>query len=246
MRRADRLFQIIQAMRRAARPITAEALALELEISKRTVYRDIAALIGQRVPIRGEAGIGYVLDGGFDMPPLMLTADELEAAVLGAQWVAARGDPALALAARDLIVKITASVPEHLRIFATEPALTANASPRCAVADAIDMAQLRTWIHTRGKVSIRYRDELERESERVIWPVAIGYFEAVRILAAWCELRNDFRHFRTDRIVEATFLEERHPKRPGALRAAWRKTFATREPSREEPERRPLSSWVRA
>lgn len=246
MRRADRLFQIIQALRRASRPITAEALAAELEISKRTVYRDIAALIGQRVPIRGEAGMGYVLEGGFDMPPLMLTAEEVEAAVLGAQWVAGRGDPALARAARDLIVKITASVPEHLRPFATEPALTVSTSPCRQAVDAIDMAQLRTWIHTRGKLRVRYRDELERETERVIWPVAIGYFDAVRILAAWCELRGDFRHFRTDRIVDAAFLEERHPKRPAALRAAWRKTFATREPSKEEPERRPLASWARA
>lgn len=244
MRPADRLFQIIQALRRAGRPITAEALAAELEISKRTVYRDIAALIGQRVPIRGEAGVGYVLEGGFDMPPLMLTADEVEAAVLGAQWVAGRGDPALARAARDLIVKIAASVPEHLRPFATEPALTASSAPRCAPPDAVDMARLRTWIHTRGKLRIRYRDELEHETERVIWPVAIGYFEAVRILAAWCELRGDFRHFRTDRIAEASFMEERHPRRPAALRAAWRKSFAAHaaRKAQHEPERSALAS----
>ena len=100
MRRADRLFQIVQLLRRSSQPVTAESIAVELETSKRSVYRDIAALMGQRVPIRGEAGIGYVLDSGFDMPPLMLTSDEVEAAVLGAQWVAGRGDPALARAAR--------------------------------------------------------------------------------------------------------------------------------------------------
>src|ERR1700738_266335 len=105
MRRADRLFQIIQILRRPPKPITATALAAELETSKRTVYRDIADLIGQRVPIRGEAGVGYVLEGGYDLPPLMLTAEEVEAAVLGAQWVASRGDPALARAAQDLIAK---------------------------------------------------------------------------------------------------------------------------------------------
>ena len=115
MRRADRLFQIIQIMRRARAPITADAIAEELETSKRTVYRDIATLMGQRVPIRGEAGMGYVLDQGFDLPPLMLTPDEIEAAVLGAQWVASRGDPSLARAAQDLIAKIGASVPERLR-----------------------------------------------------------------------------------------------------------------------------------
>src|ERR1051325_9443040 len=110
MRRADRLFQIIQILRRSTRPVTAAALASELETSKRSVYRDIAALIGQRVPIRGEAGFGYVLEGGFDLPPLMLTTEEVEAAVLGAQWVAGHGDKALAHAARDLIAKIAASV----------------------------------------------------------------------------------------------------------------------------------------
>ena len=126
MRRADRLFQIIQILRRSspARHRRA-AWPQELEVSKRTVYRDIADLIGQRVPIRGEAGIGYVLDRDFDMPPLMLTPDEIEAAVLGAQWVAGRGDPVLAGAARDLIAKIATAVPEHLRPFIAEPTIGA-------------------------------------------------------------------------------------------------------------------------
>src|SRR3954449_8157465 len=116
MRRADRLFQIIQILRRSRRrPVTASHLASELEVSQRSVYRDIADLMGQRVPIRGEAGIGYVLDGGFDMPPLMFTPDEIEAAVLGAQWGASRGAPALSKAASDLIAKIAAAVPEKLR-----------------------------------------------------------------------------------------------------------------------------------
>jgi predicted DNA-binding transcriptional regulator YafY len=115
MRRADRLFQIIQILRRSRRPVTAADLAAELETSKRSIYRDIAALIGQRVPIRGEAGFGYVLEGGFDLPPLMLTTEEVEAAVLGAQWVAGHGAAALARAARDLIAKIAATIPENLR-----------------------------------------------------------------------------------------------------------------------------------
>src|ERR1044071_5289860 len=116
MRRADRLFQIIQILRRTQRPVTADAIAVELETSKRTVYRDIADLIGQRAPIRGEAGVGFILEDGFDMPPLMLTPDEVEAAVLGAQLVAQRGgDPALARAAQDLIAKIGAVIPDNLR-----------------------------------------------------------------------------------------------------------------------------------
>ena len=115
MRRTERLFQIIQILRRYDRPITAHELAEELETSLRTVYRDTAELIAQRVPIRGEAGIGYVLEDGYDMPPLMLTADELEAAVLGAKWVEARGDAHLQRGARDLIAKLTTAVPKTLQ-----------------------------------------------------------------------------------------------------------------------------------
>ena len=128
MRRAERLFQIIQILRRSSRPTTAAAIADELETSKRSVYRDIAALIGQRVPIRGEAGIGYVLEKGFDLPPLMLTPEEVEAAVLGAQMVAARGDPALRRAAEDLIAKIGAVIPENLRPLVVEPSTRAARS----------------------------------------------------------------------------------------------------------------------
>ncbi len=225
MRRADRLFQIIQILRGARGPVTADAMARELETSKRTVYRDVADLIGQRVPIQGEAGIGYVLDRDFDMPPLMLTPDEIEAAVLGSQWVMGRGDPALARAARDLIAKISASVPEHLRPFVEEPSLTTPPRWTQTFADAIDMAQVRASIRARGKIRLTYRDQGESETVRVIWPVAIGYREAVRILAAWCELRQDFRHFRTDRVTAAEFLAEQHPERYPALRAAWRKSI---------------------
>jgi len=126
MRRADRLFQIIQVLRRTRKPLTADAIAAELETSKRTIYRDIATLIEQRVPIRGEAGMGYILEKGFDLPPLMLTPDEIEAAVLGAQWVAGHADTALSRAAHDLIAKIADTVPERLRPFVLEPASRAR------------------------------------------------------------------------------------------------------------------------
>ena len=222
MRRADRLFQIIQILRRSSRPVTASALAGELETSKRSVYRDIADLMGQRVPIRGEAGLGYVLDRGFDMPPLMLTADEIEAAVLGAQWVAERGDPVLAGAARDLVAKIAAAVPERLRPFIAEPSI--GAPPGKVVApDGLDIAKTRQWIRSGRKIRIRYRNRETQESERTVWPVIIGYAETVRLLAAWCELRQGFRHFRTDRIAAAEFLDEPHGSRPGELRTRWKR-----------------------
>jgi len=224
MRRADRLFQIIQILRRVRGPLTAEAIAEELETSKRTVYRDIAALIGQRVPIRGEAGMGYVLEGGFDLPPLMLTADEIEAAVLGAQWVAARADPILARAAHDLMAKIAAAVPQRLRPYVLEP-VTATPPTWNAMPDRLDMAQVRTSIRAGRKIALRYRDERNRESERTVWPITIGYLDTVRHVIAWCELRRDFRSFRTDRVVDAIFLEDRYPERPRVLREKWRRTL---------------------
>jgi predicted DNA-binding transcriptional regulator YafY len=221
MRRADRLFQIVQLLRRSSKPVTADAIAAELETSKRSVYRDIAALMAQRVPIRGEAGIGYVLDQGFDMPPLMLTSDEIEAAVLGAQWVAGRGDPALARAARDLVAKIAAAVPERLRLVVLEPAVASGPTWRPHEVERLDMARVRAWIHAGRKITLDYRDQEDRASLRTVWPLLIGYRETTRLLVAWCESRDDFRTFRTDRVVEATFLDDRFPGRPAVLRAKW-------------------------
>jgi predicted DNA-binding transcriptional regulator YafY len=224
MRRADRLFQIIQILRRHRGPMTADAIAAELETSKRSIYRDIATLMAQRVPIRGEAGFGYVLEGGFDLPPLMLTADEIEAAVIGAQWVTGRGDATLARAAQDLLAKIAAAVPERLRPIVLDPA-SLTAPGRNMPVDRIDMASVRAAIHSGHKVLLDYRDEQDRATNRTVWPVTIGYLETVRMLVAWCELRQDFRHFRTDRIHAATVLDERAPERPVVLRAKWRKTL---------------------
>jgi predicted DNA-binding transcriptional regulator YafY len=227
MRRAERLFQIVQILRRSNRPVTADAMAAELETSKRSVYRDIAALIGQRVPVRGEAGIGYVLEGGFDLPPLMLTEDETEAAVLGAQWVTGHGDPVLARAARDLIAKIAAVLPEDLR------PLVESAGARTAPGwkippDGFDVAMARAWIRAGRKIVIDYRDGEGRESRRTVWPVAIGYMEARRVLVGWCERRRDFRDFRADRVIAADFLDERYPDRPAMLRTRWLKQLRER------------------
>ena len=222
MRRADRLFQIIQILRRHKKPVTADAIAEELETSKRTVYRDIADLIGQRAPIRGEAGVGYILEDGFDLPPLMLTPDEIEAAVLGAQMVAARGDPVLRRAAEDLIAKIGAVIPENLRPLVVEPATRAAPNWK-AEPDNIDMANVRQQIRAGRKLVLTYRDEQERETRRTIWPFAVGYHETTRLIMAWCEMRTDFRSFRTDRISAAVFTEDRYPDRPASLRARWRR-----------------------
>jgi predicted DNA-binding transcriptional regulator YafY len=227
MRRTERLFAIIQILRRARTPITAQSIAEELETSLRTVYRDVAELIAQRVPVRGEAGIGYMLENGFDMPPLMLTPDEIEAVVLGARWVAGRADPALARAADDLVAKIGAVIPQHLRPFLLDGALTTPDRRSVIRQDSFDVGKVRVAIRGQTKIRLTYCDETERSTERVVWPVAIAYFETVRLLAAWCELRQDFRHFRTDRVTEAAFLEERYPARRDILRSQWRKAMST-------------------
>ena len=225
MRRADRLFQLIEILRRCKRPITAAEIAAELETSKRSVYRDISDLMAQRVPIRGEAGVGYVLESGFDMPPLMLTADEIEAVAMGAQWVMRHGDPLLINAAQSLVAKIGSVVPERLQPLILDP-ITALPPVRDSMAGAVDFAGLRRQIRSGHKIRMRYCDEKERITERVIWPVAIAYFEMTRLLAGWCELRSGFRHFRTDRIKEITLLDDKYPERPATLRVLWRKSLA--------------------
>lgn len=222
MRRADRLFQIIQILRRSSRPVTATAIAEELEVSTRTVYRDVADLVGQRVPIAGAAGFGYLLDPSYDMPPLMLTPDEIEAVVLGAQWVAGRADPVLGPAAQDVIAKIAAVVPERLRPFIAEPSV----APRPDTGrpdETIDLARVRHAIRQGLKLRLRYRTDTGAETERLVWPVILGYAEASRLLVAWCELRQGFRHFRTERIVSADVLDERYGISTGTLRRRWQR-----------------------
>jgi len=222
MRKADRLFQIVQILRRRNAPVTADAIAEELETSKRSVYRDIAALIGQRVPIRGEAGVGYVLEGGFDLPPLMLTRDEVDAVALGAHWVAEHADPELARAARDVLAKVAVVLPEEMRAFLVDSPTRAAPSWNRPT-DGLDVAQLRAWIHAGRKVALTYSDESGRNSQRTIWPLLIGYRDATRVLVAWCELRDDFRSFRLDRVEQAEFLDDPIPGRPALLRAQWLK-----------------------
>ncbi len=224
MRRAQRLFQIIQILRTGRGPVTAERLAAEVETSRRTIYRDLAALMAERVPIRGEAGVGYVLDDGFDLPPLMLTADEVEALALGVHWVAGHGDPQLAKAAVALRSKIVAAVPEPLKKIIEQPAVQAS-SVEVPFAEGADLAVLRKAIHAGRKISIGYVDAQGAATRRTVWPFLIGYFEGIRLLAAWCESRADFRNFRTDRITRIEVLDEHFAVAPPVLLARWRATL---------------------
>lgn len=231
MRRAHRLFEIVQLLRRASGPLTADAIAAELETSRRSVYRDIAALTAQRVPIRGEAGIGYVLERGFDMPPLMLTSDEVEAVVLGAQWVLVHADEGLARAAANVLAKVAAVVPERLRAVMEDPAVGTPPSWGERLDAGVDVARLRAWSLQGRKLRIRYGDGDGHETERTVWPFLVGYMARVRTLIAWCELREDFRMFRTDRLATIAFLDERYPERRATLRRRWLALMAERRAS---------------
>jgi predicted DNA-binding transcriptional regulator YafY len=220
MRRAERLFAILQFLRARRRPVTARELAGELEVSLRTIYRDTAELVAQRVPLRGGAGVGYVLDAGYDLPPLMLTADELEAAMLGAAWVSQRGDPSLARGARSLIEKIGQVVPPTLRPLLLDAGLR-PAEVRDGRADGVDVGPIRRAIRDHRKLEIRYADGQGNETTRVVWPLFIAFLDDARIVAAYCELRGGFRHFRTDRVREVRVLDERPPEARRALAKRW-------------------------
>lgn len=214
MRRADRLFQIIQILRRRGQLTTAQQLAAELEVSVRTVYRDVSDLMASGVPVEGEAGLGYLLRDGYLLPPLMFNTEEIEALVLGAGIVQAWADAKLGKAAADALAKIQAALPESSRRLVLETALCAPGDHQMAPIE-VDMAELRAAIREKRKIEIRYVDANKAESRRVIWPLALAFYGAVWILVGWCELRQDFRAFRMDRIVSADTLAEHFTSQPG-------------------------------
>lgn len=228
MARSDRLLELIQALRRRRRPASGRALAEELGVSLRTLYRDIATLQAQGADIVGEAGVGYVLKPGFLLPPLMLSEDEIESLALGARWVAERGDDRLASAARNAMAKIGAVLPDDLRESMDASPLLVG--PGCAAGGDVDLSVLRQAIRAERKVALRYRDAFGAASQRVVWPFALGFFDRVRVILAWCELRNDFRSFRTDRVDALTPADERYPRRRRALMKAWREREGLAEP----------------
>jgi predicted DNA-binding transcriptional regulator YafY len=220
MRRAERLLRIIQILRRHRRPVKGQVMAEEVEVSLRTLYRDIADLITDGVPIRGEAGIGYVLGEGYDVPPLMFNADELEAIMLGLRWVARRGDSDLSRAAQDTSAKIGAVLPQAMKPFLFDSGLLAP-PVYAKIADTVDVASLRQAVREQRKVELVYRDENGKDTERVVWPIGIAYFDAQRLVIAWCELRQDFRSFRTDRMTKATVSKDKYQERRKVLLKRW-------------------------
>ncbi len=196
-------------------------MADELGVSLRTIYRDIATLQAQGADIEGEAGIGYVLKPGFLLPPLMFSEEEIEALVLGSRWVAERTDGDLAKAAAMALSKIAAVLPPELKTNLENTTLmVAGGEP--VNPDIIELAVIRQAIRREQSLDIRYQDLQGEITRRRIWPFAIGFFERVRVAVAWCEMRKDFRHFRTDRMMEVIQTDERYPKRRQQLLKAWR------------------------
>jgi predicted DNA-binding transcriptional regulator YafY len=214
MQRTDRLFEIIQILRSESRVITANEIAARLEVSVRTIYRDIQTLQSMRTPIEGEAGVGYLMRQGYDLPPLNFNVEEIEAIVVGLSLVAQTGDRGLQRAAQQVSRKIDAvrGSLESLQV-----------SERGAlVPAAVDAELIRGAIREERKLDLCYRDENENESNRRVLPLAIIYYVHAMLLVSWCELRNDFRHFRLDRVVACSETDAWFKGQGERLRERWK------------------------
>jgi predicted DNA-binding transcriptional regulator YafY len=221
MSRSERLLELIQTLRRYRRPVSGQRLAEETGVSLRTLYRDIATLQAQGADIEGEPGMGYILKPGFLLPPLMFSEDEIEALVLGSRWVASRTDSDLSRAAANVLAKIAAVLPDDLKPKLEGSNLLVPPS-YSDIKDTIDLSLIRKAIRNEHMVEIGYVDAAGSETERRIWPFALGFYDRVRVVAAWCEMRGDFRNFRTDRILRMEPQGKRYPRRKAELLKAWR------------------------
>ena len=212
MRRANRLFQLVQILRRD-RYTTASKLGEELEVSERTIYRDIQELVRSGIPIQGEAGVGYRIPGRFELPPLMLTVEELEALVMGARMVKAWADHGLQEAADMLLGKVEAVLPEGLPRIRRMPLMVPefHVPPGAAAY----LGELRQAIRESRKIRISYVDRKDDFSERVVRPLGLAFWGDRWALVAWCELRRSFRNFRPDRIREISLMADRFEAEPG-------------------------------
>ena len=213
MRRADRLFQIVQLLRRRRTVVTAAQIADKLEISERTVYRDIRDLVQAGTPIDGEAGVGYRLRAGYDLPPLMFDREEIQALVLGARIVAQFGDPALARASESILSKVAGVLPKELEPLLADTRLFVPKTQSGARSSAA-LAVTREALIGQRQIHLKYANEKGEETERTVRPLGLFFWGKTWTLAAWCEMRVAFRNFRLDRISAAT-LGDRFEEEPG-------------------------------
>ncbi len=220
MSRPIRMFEIIQMLRQARAPTTAQAIADQLEVSKRTAYRDIAALQAMRVPIDGAAGVGYILRSGFDLPPINFGSEEIEAIIVGLALLRRTGDAGLQKAAERVANKIRAVLPDPQDVSFEVPPLRVSAWHQVPSSTA-DVSVLRKAIRDERKVLLVYEDADGVRSTRTVLPIAIVYYIGSIVLAAWCELRDDFRHFRIDRILSAQPRPDRFVGQGDGLRHDW-------------------------
>ena len=216
MRRADRLFDIIEFLRRHKRVVTASELAEVLEVSVRTIYRDVADLQASRVPIEGEAGLGYMLRSGYELPPLMFSEDEIEALVFGARMVRAWGDQSFTQSADAALAKIRAVLPARLNEVADASRITvAKSRTEDKAAFNAHLTPIRRAIRERRKLDIHYDSLADASTARRIRPLGLAFFGPFWMLASWCELRRDFRTFRIERITTLKVTSETFRDEPG-------------------------------
>lgn len=220
MSRAHRLLDLIQLLRRHRHPVAGAILAEELGVSLRTVYRDIETLKAQGAHIDGEAGLGFVLRPGFMLPPLMFSEDEIEALVLGSRWVSERADGPLGKAARNVLSKIGAVLPDDVKAGIDVSGLLIGPGQPIASRDG-ELAAIRHAIRSEHKMRLAYADEQGNATDRTIWPIALAFFDRARVLVGWCELRAGYRHFRIDRIASLECNAERYPGRRAKLLKEW-------------------------
>ncbi len=213
MPKSDRLFEVIQILRAANAPMKADDIAATLEVSKRTIYRDIATLQAMRTPIYGEAGIGYVMRRGYDLPPINFDVDEAEAINIGLSMIARTCDVQLLKAAKRAARKLSEAAPQTNILIASNWGTVTS--------EHVDPYFIRQNIRTETKLRVIYRDAQDTESKRIIQPLILIYYADNTMLVAWCELRNDFRHFRLDRMIDCEAISEQFPGKGSALRKTW-------------------------
>jgi len=221
MTRTERLLSLLQVLRSYHYPVNGQRLADRLNISLRTLYRDIATLQAQGAEIEGEAGIGYILKPSFFLPPLMFSQIEIEALLLGMQWVSQYGDAPLTKAATDTLSKITHVLPTNIKNGMDAFALRVGPPMRASLANE-DLTILRAAIRNQKKLRLDYQSQKGGRNQQIVWPFTIGYFTDCRILVAWCEKKRDYRHFNTSGIISVEMLDDIYPGSRVNLFCKWR------------------------
>ncbi len=217
--RSARMFEIIQLLRSAKEPCTAQQIADALEVTKRTIYRDVASLQAMRVPIEGAAGVGYVMQRGYDLPPVNFDIEEAEAISVGLSMISRTGDKSLERAAIRAARKLSNATELGKSLFSSSWGVKAPMY--------VDLSDIRDAIRTEVKLHIHYQDAGQTQTERAILPIALIYYAEAAVIAAWCELREDFRHFRADRIISCKLLSAGFTGKGAELRRQWEEKQGT-------------------